>query len=66
MRPAKAQASCASAQSRQSLRCSHTWSMEVDEGSDQKSDIYRHCMNVRLKNEFTEDEKCHNFMRWLN
>ena len=25
---------CASAQSRQSLRCSHTWSMEVDEGSD--------------------------------
>ena len=27
---------CASAQSRQSLRCSYTWSMEVDEGSDQK------------------------------
>ena len=27
---------CASAQSRQSLCCSHTWSMEVDEGSDQK------------------------------
>ena len=24
---------CASAQSRQSLRCSHTWSMEVNEGS---------------------------------
>ena len=39
-RPAKAQASLriravSSAQSRQSLRCSHTWSMEVDEGSDQ-------------------------------
>ena len=30
---------CAFAQSRQSLRCSHTWSMEVDEGSDQKSVI---------------------------
>ena len=30
---------CASAQSRLSLRCSHTWSMEVDEGSDQKSYI---------------------------
>ena len=30
---------CASAQSHQSLRCSHTWTMEVDEGSDQKSDI---------------------------
>ena len=30
---------CASAQSRQSLRCSHPWSMEVDEGSDQQSDI---------------------------
>ena len=28
---------CASAQSRQSLRCSHTWSMEVDEESDQNS-----------------------------
>ena len=26
---------CASAHSRQSLRCSHTWSMEVDEGSHQ-------------------------------
>ena len=22
-------------------------------------------MHARLKNEFTEDEKCHNFMRWL-
>ena len=30
---------CASAQSCQSLRCSHTWSMQVDKGSDQKSDI---------------------------
>ena len=29
----------ASAQSNQSLHCSHTWSMEVDEESDQKSDI---------------------------
>ena len=28
-----------SAQSRQSLCCSHTCSMEVDEGSDQKSDV---------------------------
>ena len=27
---------CASAHSRLSLRCSHTWTMEVDEGSDQK------------------------------
>ena len=30
---------CASAQFRQSLRCSHTWSVEVDKESDQKSDI---------------------------
>ena len=30
---------CASAQTCQSLCCSHTWGMEVDEGSDQKSDI---------------------------
>ena len=29
---------CGSAQSHQSLRCSHTWSMEEDEGSNQKSD----------------------------
>ena len=41
---------CASAKSRQSLRCSHTWSMEVDEGSEQKSDIWSHWMiaNARL------------------
>ena len=31
---------CASAQSRQSLHCLHTWSMEVDEGSNKKSDIW--------------------------
>ena len=30
---------CASAQSRQSLFCSHTYSMEVKEGADRKSDI---------------------------
>ena len=30
---------CAFAQSHQSLRCSRKWSMEVDQGSDQKSDI---------------------------
>ena len=30
---------CADAQSRQSFRCSHTQRMEVDEGSDQISDI---------------------------
>ena len=31
----KLRRACASAQSRQSLRCSLTWRMEVDEGSDQ-------------------------------
>ena len=58
---------CAFAQSRQSLRCSPTWSMEVDEESDQKSDILPHWMaaHARLKNEFTEDEKCHNLMSWF-
>ena len=41
--------------------------MEVDEGSDQKSDIWSHwkAAHARLKNEFTEDEKYHNLMRWL-
>ena len=41
--------------------------MEVDEGSDQKSDIKPHWMaaHARLKTEFTEDEKCHNLMSWL-
>ena len=41
--------------------------MEVDEGSDQKLDIYRHWMaaHAHLKNEFTEDEKYHNLMNWL-
>ena len=41
--------------------------MKVDERSDQKSDIKPHWMavHVRLKNEFMEDEKYHNLMRWL-
>ena len=56
-----------SAPSRQGLRCSHTESMKVDEGSDQKSDIQRHWMAAlaRLKNEFTEDKKYHKHMTWL-
>ena len=41
--------------------------MEVDEGSDQKSDISSHWVagHAGLKNEFTEDEKCHNLITWL-
>ena len=31
------------AQTHQSLRCSHTQSMDVDEGSDQSLDIQLHC-----------------------
>ena len=49
----------ASAQSRESLRCSLKWSMEVDEESDQTSDL------APLKNDFTEDGKYHNLMTWL-
>ena len=43
-----------------------TQSMEVDEGSDQTSNIWPHwkAAHVRFK-EFTEDEKYHNLMRWL-
>ena len=37
--------------------------MEVDEGSDQKSNIEPNWM-ARLKNEFTEDEK-YNLIKWL-
>ena len=41
--------------------------MAVDEGSDRKSDLKPHWMAAHacLKNEFTEDEKCQNLMRWL-
>ena len=41
--------------------------MEVDEGSDQKSDILTHWMAAysHLKIEFMEDEKYHNLMIWL-
>ena len=41
--------------------------MEVDEGSDQKSDVWRQLMAVHacLKNEFTEGEKCQNLMGWI-
>ena len=58
---------CAPAQSRQSLRCLHIWSVEVNEGSDQKSDIKSHWIaaHARLKNEFTEDERCRNLMSRL-
>ena len=58
---------CTSAQSCQSLCCSHTWSMEVDERADQTSDIQPHWVAAyaHLKNEFTEDEKYHNLMGWL-
>ena len=42
--------------------------MEVDEGSDQKSDIKPHWIaaHAPLKNDFMEDEKYHNLMSWLN
>ena len=42
--------------------------MEVDEGSNQNSDIDPHSMtaHVCLKNEFKKDEKSHNLMSWLN
>ena len=42
--------------------------MEVDKGSNQKSDILPHWMaaHARLKNEFKEDEKCHYLISWLN
>ena len=42
--------------------------MVVDKESDEKSDIQPHQMAVHAcsKNEFTEDEKCHNLMTWLN
>ena len=35
---------------------------------DQKSDLWPHWMaaHARLKNESTEDVKCHNLMSWLN
>ena len=42
--------------------------MEVDEGSDQKSDIWPHwkAAHARLKNECTEDEKGHSLKRRLS
>ena len=42
--------------------------MEVDEGSDKNQISIPHWMaaHARLKNEFTEDEKSHNLMIWLN
>ena len=40
---------------------------EVDKGSDQTPVIQPHWMagHALLKNEFTEDEKYHNLMKWL-
>ena len=59
-RPAKAQASLHIRAARQSLCCSHTCSMEVDEGTDQKP-IWM-AAHAHLKNEFTGDKKYHNVM----
>ena len=41
--------------------------MKVDEGSDQKSDVYSQWIAAHacLKTEFTEGDKCHNPMGWL-
>ena len=63
-RPAGLRRACVSAQSRQSLRCLHTWSMEADERVRPK---IRHLapLDGCLKNEFKEDEKCHNLMSWF-
>ena len=60
-RPAKAQAHLRIRSVSPEPSLLHTWSMEVDEGSDQKTDIWPHWMaaHARLMNEFTEDEKCH-------
>ena len=42
--------------------------MEAEEGSDQKPDILPHCLAAHacLKNDFAEDGKSHNLMRWLS
>ena len=42
--------------------------MEVDKGSEEKSDVKRQWMAVHacLKIEFTEGDKCHNLMSRLN
>ena len=46
---------------------SHTRSMEVDEGSDQKVDFQPNwtTAHARLKNEFTEDKRCQNLVSRL-
>ena len=56
---------CASAQSRQSLCCLHTWSIEVDEGSDKKIRHLAPLDGCTCVFEVTEDEKYHNLMRGL-
>ena len=67
----KLRRACTYAQSHQSLRCARTWSMEADEGSDRKiKDLPPldgcACAFEEWVYEFTEDEKCHNLMSWLN
>ena len=66
-RPAKAQVRLRICTDLPEPSCSHTWSLEVGEGSDQKPDIQPHRMaaHAYLKNEFTEAKKCHNLMRRL-
>ena len=57
--PAKAQASLHIRAVLPEPSLLHTWSMDVDKGSNQISDIQAHWMaaHAHLNNEFTEDEK---------
>ena len=59
---------CAFAPSLQSLQCSRTWSMKIDEGSNKKqtsSPTGWLRMRIWRMNEFTEDKKYHTLMSWL-
>ena len=63
---ATSKGSGAFAQSRQSLCCSHTWSMEADQGAVRPKLRYLWMdAHARLKNQFMEDKKYHNLMSWL-
>ena len=57
---------CASAQSRQSLRCSHTQRMEVDEGSDQNQTCSPSgLLRMRVWRLSLRRAMCQNLMSWL-
>ena len=65
IQPSKAQASLRSLARAFAVRTHEVWKQTKGRTKNHTSSPTG-WLRMRLKNEFTEDEKCHNLMRWNN